>query len=60
MRRLGFILLMLMAAVAVGVTGAAPVWPRNRERHIEIEVVVEAEDDGLNCDSLDSFDLNER
>jgi hypothetical protein len=45
LRRLGFILLMLMAAVAVGITGAAPVWPKNRERHNEIEVVVEAKED---------------
>lgn len=45
MRRVGFIMLMLMAAVAVGVTGAAPIWPKNRERHIEIEVVVEARED---------------
>ena len=42
---MGFIVLMLLAAVAVGVTGSAPVWPKNRERHIEIEVVIETKED---------------
>ena len=45
LRRVGFIVLMLLAAVAVGVTGSAPIWPKNRERHIEIEVVVEIKED---------------
>lgn len=45
LRRVGFIVLMLLAAVAVGVTGSAPVWPKNRERHIEIEVVIETKED---------------
>jgi hypothetical protein len=50
MKLAGFIVLMVLASVGIGLTGAAPIMPKNRDRLTDTKVkteLVEAKEDSL-------------